>query len=179
MFIRGAGMGFDLHINNIEKLCRILQIYDSFFRFLEYNRKVHSKSNKIYVVYRLQGKNKAYFSFSLNINLLAKKFCFSHKYEFIKYIIVFQLFPYPLNANFKFTRCCIMASKSFFCWHPGKNIVWQPHVWVVSFPVCFAPQPSCVRVQYHEIFGNLKQNKKYRKNLKKLSFEKIMKIFVQ
>jgi hypothetical protein len=54
-----------------------------------------------------------------------------------------------------------------------------PHVWVASFPVCFAPQPSCVRVQYHEIFGNLEQNKKYRKNLKKLSFEKIMKIFVQ
>ena len=139
MAIRGAGMGFDLHINNIEKLCRIVQIYDSFFRFLEYNRKVHSKSNKIYVVCRLQGKNKAYFSFSLHINLLAKKFCFPINTNLLKYIISFQLFPYVFNVNFKFTRCYIIASESFFCWHPGKNIVLQPNLWVVFFPVCFAP----------------------------------------
>jgi hypothetical protein len=51
------------------------------------------------------------------------------------------------------------------------------------FSCLFAPQPSCVRVQYHEIFGNLEQNKKIWKKksilkfpaynfYKKLSFEK-------
>ena len=54
-----------------------------------------------------------------------------------------------------------------------ERILFGNHMygWFV-FPVCFAPQPSGVRVQYHEIFGNLEQNKKYGKNLKKLFFEK-------
>ena len=31
--------------------------------------------------------------------------------------------------------------------------------WFV-FPIYFVPQPSCVRVQYHEILDNLEKNKK-------------------
>ena len=37
--------------------------------------------------------------------------------------------------------------------------------WFV-FPIYFAPQPSCVRIQYHEILGNLEKNKKHMDNKK-------------
>ena len=69
-------------------LYRILQIYGSFTRFVEYNRKVRSKLNKIYVTCR------GNFFFLFSCKFIGKEISFFLFVFLFKYIMPFQFDRY-------------------------------------------------------------------------------------
>jgi hypothetical protein len=106
MSMWGVGTGFVIHVNNIDDHCAEFANIRVIYSFLEYNRKI--KQDQCLV----QGKKQTFF-FSLDMNLLAKKFFFP-KNKFIKGIQYLLSCPHMLNANFEFIRFCRTPREFFF-----------------------------------------------------------------